>query len=108
MNNFEDVIRSINHAAFDVYATGSSIAAATLSRAIHTHHSDLASHDKLHESFARERDDLLRTCFDWIEAAAEKDGASFAPTLSGEALACAREIVLITSKFNFISGLKRN
>lgn len=104
MHDFEGAIRAL-HAAAKAVVANSPGAAGALSLAIHQHRSTIAEHDKLHQSFERVRDQLVRECLEWLEAASA-EGPRFEPTLKAEALSAAREIQALTGKFGeFIKGL---
>lgn len=105
MDDFEAAIRAIHRAACRARDSGTPGDAGDLSAAIHQYRPVIERFDKLHESFDRTRQQLVQTCFDWLEAASA-DG-SFTPTLNGQALADAREICDLTEEFGqFIKGLK--
>lgn len=104
MHDFEEAIRDIHAAARAVVAESPGSAGA-LSLAIHQHRSTIEAHDKLHVSFERVRDRLVRECLEWLEAASA-ESPRFDPTLTAEAIAAAREILALSGKFGeFIKGL---
>ena len=106
MDDFETAIRAIHRAACRVRDSGMPGDAGDLSTAIHQYRVVIEHFDKLHVSFERTRRQLVQTCFDWLEAA-DADSRSFAPTLTGQALAHARGICDLTEEFGqFIKGLK--